>query len=71
MLLGDCNDILGNHEKIGGRIRPLSSFQNFKNMLRNNDFEDIKSIGNRFSWVGTRRTHHIQCCLDRTMANSE
>lgn len=68
-LLGDWNEILGNHEKIGGRIRPPASFQDFRNLVRNNDLMDLKSIGNRFSWVGVRGTHHVQCCLDRTMAN--
>ena len=38
-------------------------------MIRNNNLQDLKSVGNRFSWVGKRGTHGIQCCLDRTMAN--
>ncbi|KAF8092597.1 hypothetical protein N665_0410s0009, partial [Sinapis alba] len=71
ILLGDFNEILGNHEKIGGRERPAVSFQDFRNLVRNNNLLDVKSIGNRFSWVGKCGSHTIQCCLDRTMANGE
>ncbi|KAF8080643.1 hypothetical protein N665_0930s0001 [Sinapis alba] len=69
ILMGDFNEILGNHEKIGGRERPAVLFQDFRNLVRNNNLLDVKSIGNRFSWVGKRGSHTIQCCLDRTMAN--
>ena len=71
LLLGDWNEILGNHEKIGGRLRPAASFQTFRTLVRNLDLVDLKSVGNRFSWVGKRGDHHVQCCLDRTMANGE
>ena len=27
-------------------------------------FVDLKFVGNIFSRVGQRRTHHVQCCLD-------
>ncbi|KAF8109207.1 hypothetical protein N665_0101s0035 [Sinapis alba] len=69
ILLGDFNEILGNHEKIGARERLALSFQDFRNLVRNNNLLDVNSIGNRFSWVGKRGTHTIQCSLDRTMAN--
>ncbi|XP_056847457.1 uncharacterized protein LOC108816806 [Raphanus sativus] len=42
---GDFNEILGNHEKSGGRIRPEVSFQNFRQMIRVCDFTDIKTVG--------------------------
>lgn len=69
--LGDFNDIRGNHEKDGGRIRPEASFHNFKTMMRTCDFTDLRSLGNRLSWAGQRGNHLVQCCLDRTMANSQ
>lgn len=69
ILQGDFNEILGNHEKIGGAIRPESSFEDFRNLVRNNNLQNLKVLGNRFSWVGKRGVHHIQSCLDRTMAN--
>ena len=71
LLLGDFNEILGNHEKQGGRVRPEISFQGFRTMVRHNDLTDVSSVGNRFSWVGQRGQHQVQCCLDRVMANSE
>ena len=67
--LSDFNEIRGNHEKEGGRVRPEASFHNFKTMMRTCDFKDLRSIGNRFSWVGQRGLHQVKCCLDRTMAN--
>lgn len=66
--LGDFNEIRGNYEKSGGRVRPEASFQDFKQMMRVCKFEDLATVGNRFSWVGQRGTHQVQCCLDRTMA---
>lgn len=69
-VLGDFNEILGNHEKDGGRIRPESSFTEFRSMMRTSDLVDLPAIGDRFSWVGQRGQHLVKCCLDRTMANS-
>ena len=68
--LGDFNEIAGNHEKIGGRIRPKASFQDFRDMRRTCGFQDLQTLGNRFSWIGQRGNHRVQCCLDRTMATS-
>lgn len=42
LILGDFNDLLGNHEKIGGRIRPEISFQDFKRMVRQCEFTDLQ-----------------------------
>jgi len=67
MILGDFNELLGNHEKEGGRQRPKASFQDFRRMIRNYDFTDLKSTGNRFFWAGKRGDHFVSCCLDRTM----
>ena len=58
--LGDFNDIRGNHEKEGGRVKPEASFINFKIMMRICDFMDIRSIGDRFSWVGQRGLYHVK-----------
>lgn len=71
VILGDFNEILGNHEKRGGRIRHEASFHEFRQMTRICDFTDIKTIGNRFSWAGKRGHHLVECCLDRVMANTQ
>ncbi|KAG2249545.1 hypothetical protein Bca52824_089173 [Brassica carinata] len=46
LLLGDWNEILGNHEKIGGRLRPAASFQTFRTLVRNLDLVDLKTMAN-------------------------
>ena len=71
IMMGDFNELLGNNEKRGGRIRPEASFQDFRRMVRTCDFTDLKIIGDRFSWAGRRGDHFVTCCLDRTMANTE
>ena len=40
-------------------------------MIATCDLEDIKSKGDRFSWVGELHTHTIKSCLDRAFINSE
>lgn len=71
LLLGDFNEILGNHEKKGGRIREESSFRDFRQLVRNYRIRDLPAIGDRFSWAGKREQHHVLCCLDRTMSNDQ
>lgn len=63
--------MLSNSEKRGGRIRSEASFQDMRRMVRTCNFTDLKSIGDRFSWVGQRGDQFITSCLDRTMANNE
>ena len=51
-ILGDFNELLGNHEKKGGRIKPKASIMQMRQMVRTCDFSDLKSTSDRFSWVG-------------------
>ena len=71
MICGDCNEITSPEEKKGGRVRSLSSVQNFNTMIQICGMEDLQFKGNQFSWVGRRRTEVIECCLDRVLVNSE
>lgn len=71
MLAGDFNEIVSNSEKIGGARREEWSFRDFRNMIASCDLMDLKSKGNRFSWVGERYNHTVRCCLDRVMVNTE
>ena len=71
LMLGDFNDITGNHEKKGGRRRPDSSFMPFKTMLANCGMIDFPSKGNPFSWVGNRSSGKVQCKLDRAVGNED
>lgn len=69
--MGDFNEIKSNAEKRGGPRLPERSFEDFRRMINTCDFQDLKSVGNKFSWTGKRYTHDVWCCLDRVMANSE
>lgn len=69
-IMGDFNELLGNNEKRGGRIRSEASFVDMRRIVRNCNFTDLKSIGDRFYWAGQRGDHYVTCCLDRTMANN-
>lgn len=56
----DFNELLGNHEKLGGRIRSEASFADFRTMVRHCDFTDVSTISNRFSCVSKRGDDVIQ-----------
>ena len=68
-MIGDFNEITGNHEKRGGRRRLESSFLPFRTMLDNCGMLDFPYKGNSFSWVGKRRSGKVKCKLDRAVAN--
>lgn len=70
MLIGDFNEILSNAEKIGGPLHEEWTFRDFRNMVSTCDLMDIRSRGDRFSWVEERHTHTVKCCLDRVFINS-
>lgn len=71
LLIGDFNEIAGNHEKRGGKKRSESSFLLFKKMLDNCGMIDFPYKGNPLSWVGYRQSGKVQCRLDRAIGNEE
>jgi len=78
-MIGDFNEITGNHEKKGGKSWSESSFLLFRCMIENCGMIEIPSHGNLFSWVGRRSCgvtgrrvrKVIKARLDRAMANEE
>ena len=70
-MIGDFNEITGNHEKRGGRRRLESSFLPFRIMLENCVMMEFPYKGNSFSWVGKRRSGKVKCKLDIVVANEE
>jgi len=54
-ILGDFNELLGNHEKIGGRIRPEASFRHLRQMVRTCDFTDLNNIHFFFRYANLKR----------------
>ena len=70
-MIGDFNEITGNHEKRGGRRRPENSFLLFRTMLDNCGMLAFPYKGNSFSWVGRKQSGKVKCKLDRAVANEE
>ncbi|XP_010431586.1 PREDICTED: uncharacterized protein LOC104715920 [Camelina sativa] len=70
-IIGDFNEITGNHEKRGGKKRSENSFLPFRAMIQACGFIDFPFQGNQFSWKGQRTNGNIRSQLDRAMGNKE
>ncbi|XP_056858277.1 uncharacterized protein LOC130507599, partial [Raphanus sativus] len=74
-IIGDLNEITGNHEKEGGTLRSAASFVPFNNMIRNCGLLEFPARGNKMSWQGKRGKGKgattIRCRLDRALANED
>ncbi|XP_048596422.1 uncharacterized protein LOC125578148 [Brassica napus] len=74
-VIGDLNEITGNHEKDGGAIRSPDSFVPFNTMIRNGGLLEFPARGNKLSWQGRRGKGvgavMVRCRLDRALANEE
>lgn len=49
-IIGDLNEITGNHEKEGGPLRGAETFVSFNNMIRNSGLLEFPARGNKLSW---------------------
>ena len=74
-IIGDLNEITGNHEKDGGSLRCAASIIPFNNMIRNSGLLEFPARGNKMSWQGRRGKRKgaitVRCRLDRALANEE
>lgn len=74
-IIGDLNEITGNHEKEGGALRCATSFIPFNNMIRNSGLLEFPARQNTMSWQGRRGKGKekvmIRCRLDRVLANKD
>lgn len=70
-MIGDFNDIKGNHEKEGGVTRSEASFALFRSMISISRLHDLKSIGGYFTWNGHRSKYNIRSRIDRAMASCD
>ena len=74
-IIGDLNEIIGNHEKDGGSLRCATSFIPFNNMIRNSGLLEFPARDNKLSWQGRRGKGKgavmVRCRLDRALANDE
>lgn len=53
-IIGDLNEITGNHEKVGGPLHHADSFLCFNHMIQNCGLMEFPSLGNIFFWRGRR-----------------
>lgn len=65
VVLGDLNEILYSSEKEGGNAIPLAYMDAFRECLSNCALEDLRYIGNKFTWKGGL----IHERLDRAVRN--
>ena len=74
-IIGDLNEVTGNHEKDGGALRCTTSFIPFNNMIKNSRLLEFPARGNKLSWQGRRGKGKgavmVRCRLDRALANGE
>ncbi|XP_048605045.1 uncharacterized protein LOC106399030 [Brassica napus] len=74
-VIGDLNEITGNHEKDGGAMRNPDSFVPFNTMIRNSGLLEFLARGNKLSWQGRRGKGvgavMVRCRLDQALANEE
>ena len=70
-VIGDLNEITGNHEKDGGALQHASTFLQFNNMIENCGLLEFPSKGNTLSWSGKRQGQTVRCRLDRALGNVE
>lgn len=70
-IIGDLNEITGNHEKEGGVLRHADTFISLNNMIENCGLLEFPSLGNTLSWSGRRHKKVVKCRLDRALGNNE
>ena len=74
-IIGDLNEITGNHEKDGGSLRSAASFVPFNNMIRNSGLLEFPARGNKMPWQARRGKGKgavtVRCRLDRALANED
>ncbi|XP_060969781.1 uncharacterized protein LOC133037004 [Cannabis sativa] len=69
VVMGDFNDVLEQEERIGSRVKTLTS-HSFKDCVSQCQLEDIKSSGKFFTWCNNQQEDdRIYSKLDRVMAN--
>ena len=72
LCLGDFNEILSMHEKVGGPIRSQQQMDGFRNIVNFYGFSDLGYCGNDFTWCNMQDDENrIQLRLDRALATHE
>ncbi|XP_042969143.1 uncharacterized protein LOC122301839 [Carya illinoinensis] len=70
LCFGDFNEILHNHEKVGGANRPYSQMEAFRISMEWCGLSDLGFVGPKFTWCNNRMgTHFTKERLDRALGN--
>lgn len=70
-LIGDFNEILSEHDKIGGKHIASSSKKHLQNFIEHSGCIDLGFVGNPYTWRNKRMgLAHIRQRLDRALANA-
>lgn len=70
-MIGDFNELMGNHEKRGRPLRHASTFILINLMIRNCGMLDFHCLRNDLSWRGRRNKEVIRCHLDIALASED
>ncbi|KAH6787695.1 hypothetical protein C2S52_007247 [Perilla frutescens var. hirtella] len=69
---GDFNEIMYNHEKVGGALRDPQKIENFRLAVHDCQLEDVRFQGYKFTWNNNQEgDKNIQERLDRFLASEE
>lgn len=69
-LMGDFNEILGQHEKVGLRPHSVSRMTQFRSFLDSNGLMDLDLKGCTYTWIDNPRNGHTtKEKLDRVLVN--
>lgn len=70
---GDFNEILYQHEKEGGVLRPQAQMDRFREAIANCELQDLGFEGDVYTWRNNNRTAlvYVRERLDRALANMD
>jgi exonuclease III len=73
LLMGDFNEILFQHEKVGGTPKPQAQMDRFREAIEFCELTDLGFMGDIFTWRNHshRHDHYVKERLDRAVANIE
>lgn len=70
VVLGNFNDILESHEKVGGNARSLASMANFNDFVSRNQMVDLGYVEHMFAWQHRYKGKNvIEIRLDRVLVS--
>ena len=68
LCVGDFNEILLSHEKLGGALRNESAIRGFREVVDDCGFMDLGYVGKKYTWRGKRGDTMVLERLDHALA---